>query len=272
MKKLKPELGIVQETLLMPLIGRVEISKKHPDFFKDEKAEEIFKKLDFNKGRARRTMGEAGLLSMAVRAMKLDQAIKDFVYYHPKATILNVGAGLDTAFWRVDNSQIKWIDLDLPDSIALREQFLPPSERNIHLAKSVFDYSWIDDIGDISNGLFIQVPGVFPYIDKATIQEFFQTVPQQLKGAEIIFDVVSTSGRFWVTQAIKMIGMKEAELKWGINNAKEIVKWSDNIEIVKQESYFDNIDMDLRFFPTTNMAMVINKLIKIGQFYHLKFV
>lgn len=272
MEKLKPELGIVQETLLMPLIGRVEISKKHPHFFKDEKAEEIFKRLDFNKSRARKTMGEAGLLSMAVRAIKMDQAIKNFVYHHPKATILNVGAGLDTAFWRVDNGQIRWIDLDLPDSIALREQFLPPRERNTHLAKSVFDYSWIDDIGDVSNGLFIQVPGVFPYIEKKIIKEFFQTVPQRLEGAEILFDVVSTSGRFLVTQAIKAIGMKEAELKWGINDAKEILKWSDQIKILKQESYFDNIDMSRSFYPTTNVAMGVNKIIKIGQFYHLKFV
>ncbi len=270
--KLRPELGAVQETLLLPLIGRVEISKRHKDFFYDEKAVEIFQKLQFDKKKAKRNMGEAGLLAMAVRAIKMDKAINDFILRHPNATILNVGAGLDTAYWRVDNGSIKWVDLDLPDSIELRNHFLPPSDRNPHLEKSVFDPSWIDDLGDISDGLFIQVPGVFPYIDRTTIIDFFKSIPQLLPKAEIIFDVVSTSGKFWITQGIKRSGMKGAELKWGINDAREILKWSNNVEIVKQQSYFDNIKRSSDFHIFTNIGMVMNDIIKLSQLYHLKFV
>ena len=270
--KLRPELGTVQETLLLPLIGRVEISKRYPNFFKDEKAIELFQKLDFDKKKAKRNMGEAGLLAMAVRAIKMDKAIHDFITLHPKATVLNVGAGLDTAFWRIDNGSINWVDLDLPDSIELRKSFLPPSERNSHLAKSVFDLSWIDDLGDLSNGLFIQVPGVFPYIDKGTIVEFFKNAPQLLPNTEIIFDVVSTAGKFWVTQGIKRSGMKEANLKWGINDAREILKWSNNVEIVKQQGYFEDIEKSSDFHFFTNIGMIVNDIIKIGQLYHLRFV
>jgi O-methyltransferase involved in polyketide biosynthesis len=269
---IQPTLGTVQETLLLPLIGRSVISQKHPSFFTDKKAVEICDSLDFNKERALRNMQESGLLAMAVRAVKMDKAITDFIKRHPKATILNVGAGLDTAFWRVDNGTIRWIDLDLPDSIALREQFLPPSERNPHIAKSVFDASWIADIGSISDGLLIQVPGVFPYIEPRMVKDFFENFPQRLPDAEIIFDTVSEWGRVFITQGIKRSGMKNATLKWGINDAKTIEKWNVKIKVLRQEPYFENVQRKWSYQLFTNMAMNVNDVTKMSQIFHLKFV
>jgi len=269
---IQPSLGAVQETLLLPLIGRAEISKKYPSFFTDPKAVEICDSLDFNKRKALRNMQESGLLAMAVRAIKMDNAIKEFIRRHPKATILNVGAGLDTAFWRVDNSEIKWIDLDLSDSIALRQQFLSPSERNPHIAKSVFDASWIEDIGPISNGLFIQVPGVFPYIDSTTVKSFFESFPQKLPEAEIIFDTVSAIGKYFITQGIKRSGMKNATLKWGVNDAHAVAKWNPKIRVIQQEGYFENVQRRWEYQLFTNLAMTVNDMTKMGQIFHLKFM
>jgi O-methyltransferase involved in polyketide biosynthesis len=269
---IQPSLGAVQETLLLPLIGRAVISKKHPTYFTDAKAVEICDSLDFDKQKALRNMQESGLLAMAVRAVKMDNAITEFVRRHPKATILNVGAGLDTAFWRVDNGQIKWIDLDLPDSIALRQQFLAPSDRNPHIAKSVFDDSWMADIGPISNGLFIQVPGVFPYIETSTVRGFFENFPQKLPEAEIIFDTVSEIGKYVITQGIKRSGMKKATLKWGVNDAHAVAKWNPKIRVIQQEGYFENVPRRWDYQFLTNVAMTVNDLTKMGQIFHLKFM
>lgn len=268
---LKPSLGTVQETLLLPLIGRSKISERFPDFFSDEKAIEICNQLNFDKRKALKNMRESGTLAMAVRAIKMDGAIRKFIAQYPKATIVNVGAGLDTAFWRVDNGQIKWIDLDLPDSIELRQQFLPPSERNPHIAKSVFDTDWINDIGDFSNGLFIQVPGVFPYIEPTIIQEFFTTFPSLLPKAEIIFDVVSEYGKVFITQGIKRSGMEKATLKWGIDHAKKLQRFNDKIEVVSDEKYFKHIERKWDFHWVTRLSMNINDLTGLGRIVHLRF-
>lgn len=268
---LKPTLGTVQETLLLPLIGRSKISERFPNFFTDEKAIEICNNLDFDKKKALKNMREAGTLAMAVRAIKMDNAIREFIEKYPNATIVNVGAGLDTAFWRVDNGTIKWVDLDLPDSMELREQFLPPSKRNPHIAKSVFDPSWIDDIGDFSNGLFIQVPGVFPYIEPEIIEDFFRTFPNLLPNAEIIFDVVSEYGKVFITQGIKRSGMKDANLKWGVDHAKSLVRFNNKIKVLSDEKYFTDIPRLEGFHWVTKLSMNINDFSGIGKLFHLKF-
>ena len=269
--KIQPELGSVQMTLLLPLIGRAVFSRKEDGFFTDKKAEEIVGQLDFNKRKAKRTMGEAGMMAMTARAIKMDDAIRGFVYKHPDATVLNIGAGLDTAYWRVDNGRIKWIDLDLPDSIALRHQFLPPEGRNRFIAKSMFDYSWIDDLGDVSNGLFIQIPGVLPYIDKATVMEFFAHVPPKLPKAEIIFDVISEMSSKFVNLSVNMSGMKGTKMEWGITDAHEMKNWSPHIDVVDQQGYFKDVPRHWKHRPSTNVLMTLNDWWKVAQFFHLRF-
>jgi len=265
-------LGTVQETLLLPLIGRAEVSRQYTKLFVDRKAEEVIEQVDFDKRRARRNMGQAGMLGMAVRALKMDQAIRQFVYQHPHATILNIGAGLDTAFWRVDNGLIRWFDLDLPDSIQLRSQLLPEGGRNRFIAKSMFDYSWIDDLGDISKGLFIQIPGVLPYLEKEAVIDFFEYVAPRLTGAEVIFDVISELSKFLVNNAVNRSGMKGTRMDWGISDANKTKQWSDHIEVISQQGYFEDIDRKWNYFPTTNFLMSMNDLLKVAQFFHLRFI
>ncbi len=59
-------------------------------------------------------------INSAIRAFHLDSAVKQFIRQYPDATIVNIGAGLDTTFFRVDNAKIFWYDLDLPDTMELR--------------------------------------------------------------------------------------------------------------------------------------------------------
>jgi len=53
-----------------------------------------------------------------------------------------VGCGLDTRFDRVDDGQVRWYDLDVPEVIDLRKQFLAESERVTCISGSAFDPSY----------------------------------------------------------------------------------------------------------------------------------
>ena len=48
---------------------------------------------------------------------------------YPKATIINIGCGLDNRFERVDNGQIDFFDLDLPDIIEIKKQLFNETTR-----------------------------------------------------------------------------------------------------------------------------------------------
>ena len=125
----KIELGSVQETLLLPLWGRaIETQKKNPVLI-DEKAVSIINIIHYDFTLLSKKISKISQASWIARSIYFDSKIKEFIKGHPDATIVNIGCGLDTTFERIDNGTIRWIDLDLPDSIALRKKFISESDR-----------------------------------------------------------------------------------------------------------------------------------------------
>ncbi|HOY42131.1 MAG TPA: class I SAM-dependent methyltransferase [Chitinophagales bacterium] len=272
MKKIAIQLGRVQETLLLPLVSRAKETEYKKPLLNDTKAVELFNQLDVDRKKLLRNITEIGVHGLCYRAYKMDEAIKAFLQQHPNGKILDIGAGLDTTYYRCDNGKALWYDLDLPDSIALRKQLLPePNNRVRYIAKSMLDYSWIDDIGDISNGLFITVPGVLPYFKEADVKAFLTTIAHRLKGAEIMFDVISQFGKFFVDMRIKSAGMKEAHLEWGILDPKTVTDWSQHIELVRAIKFFEDVPKSNQRL-STKVAMRFNKAFDMTQLFHLRFV
>jgi O-methyltransferase involved in polyketide biosynthesis len=50
---------------------------------------------------------------------------------------------LNTRFERVDNGEVRWFDLDLPDSMTLRKQFFKETERRKFITGSALEKDWI---------------------------------------------------------------------------------------------------------------------------------
>ena len=238
----------------------------------DTKAVDLFNQLDVDRKKLLRNITEIGIHGLCYRAYKMDEAIKTFLQKHPNGKILDIGAGLDTTYYRCDNGSAIWYDLDLPDSIALRTQLLPPPNKRVtYIAKSMLDYSWITDIGDISNGLFITIPGVLPYFKEADVQLFLTTIAPKLKGGEIMFDVISQFAKFFVDMRIKSAGMKEAHLEWAILNPKTVTNWSKHIELVRTVKFFEDMPKSNQRL-STKVAIRFNKVLDMTQLFHLRFI
>ena len=130
----------VEETMYMPLWGRANISKIYPEYFHDPKAEEILKALDYDFSNVERFYAKKGIteyytLTFSTRGKNFDDALLNYMENHPKTTVVNLGAGLDTTFTRVDNGKILFYNLDLPDAIDIRIKYIPESDRQKCMAK-----------------------------------------------------------------------------------------------------------------------------------------
>jgi len=88
--------------------------------------------------------------------------------------VVNIGAGLDATFYRVDNGLIHWYDLDLPDVIELRKQFLTETDRTTYIAKSFLDPSWCKCIKQTEDGVFMVAGGLLRYFEEAQVKQFFR--------------------------------------------------------------------------------------------------
>ena len=123
--KVKIKLSGVSQTLLNPLWNRAKISKDYSSLFYDAKAVELIEKIDYDFSTNDKVIPGYLLLLFVARAKQFDDKIRAYIREHPRASVVNIGAGLDTTFYRVDNGTIHWYDLDLPAVIDIRKQLLP---------------------------------------------------------------------------------------------------------------------------------------------------
>lgn len=272
-EKLEIQLGQIQETLLLPLTARIIETKHRNGILSDPKSVEIGEQLNFDYREIENKLTEIGVAGLATRAVQFDLQIKKFQEQYPNGKILTLGAGLDTFYYRCDNGQSIWYDLDVDDSMQLRKQLLPiPKERVHYITKSLFDVSWINDIGSIENGLLILVPGVLPYFEEEEVMNFFKIIAPQLKEAYILFDVISNFGKFIINRKFKDSEMTNVQLKWAVLESQQLENWSPNIKIEETIPYFRGIQPKGRYQILTNISMRVNDFLLIGQIIKLKFI
>lgn len=260
----------VPQTLLLPLLGRAKLSQEARSPFHDPKAVELVNTLNYDFASLSKTVGQASLFWMA-RAYCFDEAVKQYVQRHPKAVIVNLGAGLETAFHRVDNGQLTWIDLDLPEVIALRQQLLPQPQRVHTIVKSVLDFTWMDDVKQYGDDIFFFAGGLFVYFPEAQVKSIFTRMAEQFPQGELIFDVASQRGVYYANKMLQDAQMKDAVLKWGIDDGAVLETWSPKITLLRYHRYFQTLraTRSLPLFMRARMAFYdrVNR----GGIVHLAF-
>ena len=132
---------------------------------------------------------------MALRSLAVDRCAVEYLRAHPKATIVALAEGFQTSFFRLDkavpDAQFRWVSVDLPPVIELREQLLPPSPRITNLAQSALDYSWIDQI-DSSEGVFITAEGLLMYLQPDEAMGLITECARRFPGGQMFFDLPPT--------------------------------------------------------------------------------
>ena len=132
-----PELSTVEDTLFVPMLGRIYASENFPNILNDKKALELKAKLPDNlKGQDTQT--QYTLMASAVRSTNMDRYVQDFLKREPDGVVVQLGCGLETTFYRNDNGHNKWYEVDLPDVIEYRSKLLGESERDKYIAADGF--------------------------------------------------------------------------------------------------------------------------------------
>ncbi|MCE5249636.1 class I SAM-dependent methyltransferase [bacterium] len=264
------ELGNIQITMLLPLWGRAVETMKPEPLLVDRTAADIITKIDYDFSVIARNTKELSQLAWIVRSLRMDAVIREFLRKYPKATIVNIGCGLDTTFDRIDNGSLLWYDMDLPDVIELRKKFIGETDRRKFIACSFLDRDWLNRIEVRENVLFMAA-GVFYYFEEYQIREFFIKIAGSFPGSEICFDACSPYGvRVANKLVIQNSGLDEKSfLKWGIKNIKEIESWDDRIRVMHEYSYFRNLKKSL---TCKNRIMgLVSDLLKIQYIVHAGF-
>jgi O-methyltransferase involved in polyketide biosynthesis len=180
---------------------------------------------------------------------------------------------LDTTFQRIDNGRIFWYDLDLPDTIKLRKELIPETERNQYISKSVFDKSWYDEIKVTRSKIFIIAAGVLCYFDKTSIRNLFLDLIDKFPESEIIFELMSKI-LIWLSNrefAHNKEKLELTRLTWGAHSSKSLKKWSNKIQVIDEYPIFSRINIDKSLNKHTITQINQMNSFKWVKMVHLKF-
>src|SRR4051794_22521203 len=179
----------IAETLMWTLYHRASEARRSDAVLHDPVAVELLDAIDFPFER-RFGAPRAGLAQwQALRARTFDRGVERFLAKHPDGTVVALGEGLETQFWRVDNGRVRWLTVDLPEAIEVRERLLPAGERQRLLACSALDPRWIEAV-DRTRGVLVTAQGLLMYLEPADAREVIGTCALRLPGGTLVFDAV----------------------------------------------------------------------------------
>lgn len=263
----------VNKTLLLPLWARARESMRENPLMSDGQAVRIIKTLDFGFDDMDKSFDRHYQLSQVVRAKIIDEGIKRFVKVNPNATIVSIGAGLETTCERVDNGTLRWYDLDVPEVIDLRRKFIPETDRSTCISKSVHDVSWFDDIERPVQGLLFIACGVFQYFTGRQVKRLFSDLATEFPGSEIVFDTMS---KFFLIlgnwTVIKKSGMdSKSFMKWSVKSSRMMITWDKRITVVDEYPLFSRIELDESWGKNIIHRMKQVNRMRGLNIFHLRF-
>jgi O-methyltransferase involved in polyketide biosynthesis len=236
-----PTLGGVAETLLLPLYIRAMESQRPDALLKDDRAVALVRQMDYDSSwLTKMRVDEEDRVALVLRNRECDRYARDFLIRNPEGVVVHLGCGLDARFERVDNGRVAWYDLDLPEVIELRRQFIGGEGTRYHLlAHSAFDAAWLDTVSVQRPRPFLFLAeGVLMYFSEAQVRSLVLALRERFPGAELVFDAFSPflvrMNNFRISRT--RIG---ARYHWGLRRGVDLERWGDGITLLDSWFPFD---------------------------------
>lgn len=230
------EKNTVQETLMIPLLGRKLCTEVFPDLYKDDTAVMLCEKVDYDfsemEKKSKSSFYRFGALEAAMRQLDIKWEIEDYLKENPNAAVINMGCGLDNTGRAVDNGKIKIYNVDFADIIEARETLLPNGDREKSIATELSELSWLDRV-DASHGAVFFAAGVFHYLTTEQVKRLVLEIGKRFPGARLVFDTVGRLGhKLMMKKVLKNFGITDVSGYFHVNNVeKELGDWSGNISL-----------------------------------------
>jgi methyltransferase (TIGR00027 family) len=194
------------------------------------------------------------VVTVSQRARCFDRHVRAFCARHPDAVIVNLGCGLDTRFFRVDDGQMTFYDLDLPPMIDLKRTLVDEQPRYRFLACSVLDFTWMDTLAELGPRpcLFL-AEGLFMYLRPDDVKGLVLELTRRFPGSELVCEVFNNfwlrePWKTWVNRKMqRRLGFSaDAGFQSGVGDERHFEQWSPAIHFLDDWAYYDDQEPKLR--------------------------
>lgn len=94
----------------------------------------------------------------------------------------------------MDNGSVRWYNLDLPETIAVRHRFLREEGRVSMIPCSAMDPSWADRIAPAGEKVLLVIEGLSMYLAQQDIEQILSIIVARFHDAKIILEFMNPWG------------------------------------------------------------------------------
>ncbi len=224
----------VPETMLQTVYARARESRGR-GVIRDAKAEELVEKLDYDFSLAEKdTAMRSGVIA---RTIVLDRLTTAYLAGHPGAVVVNIACGLDTRCYRMTGYR-HWYNLDLPETMAVREKLLPESGAVTQIAMSAMD-DWGSRIEETDAPVLIIIEGLTMYLTEADVQRIFAVIAGRFPQAAVLVETMNPMvvKRF----KEKPIEGSNAKFTWGVRNGRALAALLPDFRFVAEHGLTEGV-------------------------------
>lgn len=257
----KIKLSGVPETMLQTIYARAKESRGRGAIH-DAKAEEIIEKLDYDFSLADKdTAMRSGVIA---RTIVLDRMTKEWLASHPGAVVVNIACGLDTRCYRM-SGYAHWYNLDLPETMAVREKLLPESGTISQITMSAME-DWGSEISEQNVPVLIVIEGLTMYLSERNIQRIFTVISSRFSNATVFVETMNpTIVRHFKE---KSIDASHARFTWGVKDGPALAALLPDFGFVEEHSLTEGMAEFVPIYKLLDKLSAVrnisNKIIVLG--------
>ena len=227
----------VPETMVQTLYARAKETKKQNAKIKDEIAVELVEKLDYDFSKADKD--KAMNCGVIARTIVLDRMVRKYLEKHENTVVINIACGLDTRCYRMKEKYLRWYNIDLPETMKIRNQFLTETGPVYQIAKSAMDESYIDDIDYHSGNILVIIEGLTMYLCEKDIRKMFSIIEKSFQKITVMVETMSP----FVVKHMKekSIEGSNAKFTWGVKNGMELQRIVPKFSVQQEVSLVEGM-------------------------------
>lgn len=251
----KPKLSGVPETMLQTVYARAKETKTS-GAIKDTKAVEIIDRIDYDFSLADKD--SAMHSGVVARTIVLDELAKKYLDKSKGAVVVNIACGLDTRCYRM-NGYTHWYNLDLPETIAMREKLLPESGDITQIAMSAMD-DWGGEIAEHDAPALVIIEGLTMYLTEKDVKQIFDAINKRFEHVTVLVETMNPAMVKHMKE--KSIEGSKAKFTWGVKDGKELAKLLPSFRHIEDHSLAEGM---AEFIPIFKLLKKIKPVSNISN-------
>jgi len=236
----------VSATMLITLAAKVLAPTEAPELqYTSNRSQEILRELEIDPRRFNLNARE--VQAVVIRSQWFGTTVRRFIERHPDGLCINLGCGLDVSFEELEaagDGRFSWIDVDLPDVIAIRRHFFAESARRRIIAGDIADPQLFAALPwEAGRAAIVVAEGVLYFLQRAQVESLFRAQAEAADArraeVEVAFDYASPFGAWIVTRrpAHRQLG---TTFSWTVHNPSELRRVDPRLEVVEDSNVFLN--------------------------------